>query len=65
MLTNATRSLSSASRPDAVIVPLHHDGWRHFRQDGNDLKVSFDALGFGARLKMLEPGVATDIDGPA
>jgi L-ascorbate metabolism protein UlaG (beta-lactamase superfamily) len=51
--------------PDAVIVPVHHDGWKHFRQDGNDLKVSFDTLGFGARLKLLEPGVATEIAMPA
>ena len=64
MDTNDTIETARAF-PDAVIVPLHHDGWKHFRQDGNDLKVSFDALGFGARLKMLEPGVATDIDGPA
>ena len=47
--------------PDAVIVPLHTDGWAHFKQNANDLRVSFDALGFGARLKLLEPGVATEI----
>jgi L-ascorbate metabolism protein UlaG (beta-lactamase superfamily) len=47
--------------PDAVIVPLHTDGWAHFRQNANDLRVSFDALGFGPRLKLLEPGVATKI----
>jgi L-ascorbate metabolism protein UlaG (beta-lactamase superfamily) len=48
--------------PDAVIVPLHTDGWGHFRQNGNDLRASFDTLGFGARLKLLEPGVATVIE---
>jgi L-ascorbate metabolism protein UlaG (beta-lactamase superfamily) len=47
--------------PDAVIVPVHTDGWAHFKQNANDLRVSFDALGFGARLKLLEPGVATEI----
>jgi L-ascorbate metabolism protein UlaG (beta-lactamase superfamily) len=47
--------------PDAVIVPLHTDGWAHFKQNANDLRISFDALGFGARLKLLEPGVATEI----
>ena len=51
--------------PEAVIVPVHHDGWKHFRQDGNDLKVSFDTLGFGARLKLLAPGIATEIAMPA
>jgi len=47
--------------PDAVIVPVHTDGWAHFRQSAGDLRASFDTLGFGARLKILEPGVATVI----
>lgn len=64
MDTNDTIETARAF-PDAVIVPVHHDGWKHFRQDGDDLKVSFDTLGFGARLKLLEPGVATDIAMPA
>ena len=50
--------------PDAVIVPLHTDGWAHFRQNSSDLRASFDALGFGSRLKILEPGVATVIESP-
>jgi L-ascorbate metabolism protein UlaG (beta-lactamase superfamily) len=50
--------------PDAVIVPLHTDGWAHFRQNASDLRASFDALGFGSRLKLLEPGVATVIEPP-
>jgi L-ascorbate metabolism protein UlaG (beta-lactamase superfamily) len=50
--------------PDAVIVPLHTDGWAHFRQGGGDLRASFDMLGFGSRLKLLEPGVATVIEFP-
>ena len=47
--------------PDAVIVPLHTDGWAHFRQNAADLRAAFETLGFGARLKILEPGVATVI----
>jgi L-ascorbate metabolism protein UlaG (beta-lactamase superfamily) len=50
--------------PDATIVPLHTDGWAHFKQNANDLRVSFDALGFGSRLKLLEPGVKTLIELP-
>jgi L-ascorbate metabolism protein UlaG (beta-lactamase superfamily) len=49
---------------DAVIVPVHTDGWAHFKQNAGDLRASFDALGFGARLKLLEPGVATEIAVP-
>jgi hypothetical protein len=51
--------------PNAVIVPLHTDGWAHFRQSASDLRASFDTLGFGARLKLLEPGVATVIEMPS
>ena len=47
---------------DALIVPVHTDGWAHFRQNAADLRLSFDALGFGKRLKLLEPGVRTVIE---
>lgn len=63
MDTNDTIETARAF-PDAVIVPLHTDGWAHFRQNAGDLRVSFDTLGFGARLKLLEPGVATMIELP-
>jgi L-ascorbate metabolism protein UlaG (beta-lactamase superfamily) len=49
---------------DAVIVPVHTDGWAHFRQSAGDLRATFDTLGFGKRLKILEPGVATVIEVP-
>jgi L-ascorbate metabolism protein UlaG (beta-lactamase superfamily) len=61
MDTNDTIETARAF-PDAVIVPVHTDGWAHFRQNANDLRASFDTLGFGARLKLLEPGVATVIE---
>lgn len=60
MDTNDTIETARAF-PDAMIVPLHSDGWAHFRQSGQDLRATFDALGFGSRLTMLEPGVATSI----
>jgi L-ascorbate metabolism protein UlaG (beta-lactamase superfamily) len=61
MDTNDTIETARAF-PDAVIVPLHTDGWAHFRQNAKDLRMSFDALGFGKRLKLLEPGVRTEIN---
>ncbi|HZR74052.1 MBL fold metallo-hydrolase [Bradyrhizobium sp.] len=61
MDTNDTIETARAF-PDAVIVPVHTDGWAHFKQNANDLRVSFDALGFGTRLKLLEPGVKTVIE---
>ena len=63
MDTNDTIETARAF-PDAVIVPLHSDGWAHFRQSGADLRASFDTLGFGARLRLLEPGIATVIEVP-
>ena len=46
---------------DAAIVPVHCDGWLHFKQSGEDLVKAFDALGLGTRLRLLEPGVATPV----
>jgi len=43
--------------PDAVIVPVHCDGWAHLTQDRHDLEVSFKVLGLEARLRLLEPGL--------
>ncbi len=63
MYTNDTIETARAF-PDAMIVPLHTDGWAHFKQNAGDLRASFDALGFGARLKLLEPGVKTVIELP-
>jgi L-ascorbate metabolism protein UlaG (beta-lactamase superfamily) len=61
MDTNDTIETARAF-PDAVIVPVHTDGWAHFRQSAQDLRAAFDTLGFGKRLKLLEPGVATAIE---
>ena len=63
MDTNDTIETARAF-PDAMIVPIHTDGWAHFRQNAQDLRASFDALGFGKRLKILEPGVVTAIEMP-
>ncbi|MGM4920496.1 MBL fold metallo-hydrolase [Tardiphaga sp. 813_E8_N1_3] len=58
MDTNDTIETARAF-PDATIVPVHTDGWAHFKQTADDLRASFDTLGFGARLRILEPGVRT------
>jgi L-ascorbate metabolism protein UlaG (beta-lactamase superfamily) len=63
MDTNDTIETARAF-PDATIVPLHTDGWAHFKQNAGDLRASFDTLGFGAHLKLLEPGVKTVIEIP-
>ena len=48
--------------PDAVIVPVHCDGWAHFTQNREDLRASFEALGLAGRLRLLEPGVPAAMD---
>lgn len=63
MDTNDTIETARAF-PDAVIIPVHTEGWAHFRQSANDLRATFDTLGFGSRLKLLEPGIATVIEPP-
>ena len=52
---------TAAAFPDATIVPLHCDGWAHLTQSADDLRRSFDALGFGKRLIVLQPGIPTAI----
>jgi L-ascorbate metabolism protein UlaG (beta-lactamase superfamily) len=45
--------------PDATIIPLHFEGWAHLTQNAEDIRISYDMLGLGSRLKLLEGGVAT------
>jgi L-ascorbate metabolism protein UlaG (beta-lactamase superfamily) len=47
--------------PDAVIVPIHTDGWAHFTQSAADLEKSFNALGFASQLRLLKPGVPMEL----
>ncbi|HEY6026493.1 MAG TPA: MBL fold metallo-hydrolase, partial [Pseudolabrys sp.] len=47
--------------PDAAIVPVHCEGWAHFKQTCADLQVSFKALGIDGRLRLLPPGVPTEV----
>ncbi len=48
--------------PDAVIVPVHYEGWAHFSQSGDDLLQSFKALGISERLRLIAPGASTTIE---
>jgi hypothetical protein len=48
--------------PNAAIVPVHHDGWAHFKQSRDDLENSFKVLGLASRLRLLDPGVAVPVE---
>lgn len=45
--------------PDATIIPLHYEGWKHYTQNEKDVQQSFQVIGIDQRLTILEPGVAT------
>lgn len=42
--------------PDAVIVPLHYEGWAHFSESRRQVEDAFGAAGLSHRLRWLEPG---------
>jgi L-ascorbate metabolism protein UlaG (beta-lactamase superfamily) len=45
-----------------TVVPVHYEGWRHFRQGRGDIEEAFADAGLGDRLIWLTPGEATAID---
>lgn len=47
--------------PNATIIPLHYDGWKHYTQNEKDIKDSYEVIGIGGRLKILEAGIPTVI----
>jgi L-ascorbate metabolism protein UlaG (beta-lactamase superfamily) len=60
---NANDAIEAASAfADAVIVPVHTDGWAHFTECGDDLVRALGALGHGHRLHPLEPGKPADFE---
>jgi L-ascorbate metabolism protein UlaG (beta-lactamase superfamily) len=60
---NANDAIEAASAfADAVIVPIHTDGWAHFTESGDDLARAFEALGHDRRLRRLDPGTSADFE---
>ncbi len=47
--------------PDAKIVPVHYEGWTHFKQSREHVDAAFAAAGLGDRLVWLERGVPRDV----
>ena len=44
--------------PEAVIVPLHYEGWAHFSESRREVEEAFTKAGLSDRLRWLEPGRA-------
>ncbi|HEX2682631.1 MAG TPA: MBL fold metallo-hydrolase [Ferruginibacter sp.] len=47
--------------PNATIIPLHYEGWKHYTQNEKDIQQSYQVLGVEQRFKILEAGVATPL----
>lgn len=45
--------------PKSLIIPIHCEGWSHYRQNGADYVKAFTALGMPQRIKILSPGAET------
>ncbi len=48
--------------PDATIIPLHYEGWKHYTQNEKDVERAYQVIGIEQRLTILAPGVATAFD---
>jgi len=60
-LTMATNDVLDTANafPDAMIVPLHYEGWSHYTESDLELRKAFDAVGISDRLFVLKPGIVT------
>jgi L-ascorbate metabolism protein UlaG (beta-lactamase superfamily) len=47
--------------PQATIIPLHYEGWKHLTQDENDLLRAFEVIGIKDRLKILGRGIVEEL----
>lgn len=47
--------------PNAVLVPLHYEGWAHFSEGRPVIERVFVDAGLSDRLRWLEPGKPTTL----
>lgn len=45
-----------------TIVPLHYDGWEHFREPRDQADAAFGKAGLAERVRWLPRGVRTEIE---
>jgi L-ascorbate metabolism protein UlaG (beta-lactamase superfamily) len=60
-MTHEDALATAAAFPDALIFPVHHNGWEHFSESQQTLKDAFAQAGVIHRLRPLEPGVPVEI----
>ena len=57
---NAQEAVELAQLIDpATIVPIHYEGWKHFRQDAGEARSILDGSPVGDRVRWLTPGTPT------
>jgi hypothetical protein len=44
-----------------VIVPIHYEGWNHFRQQGAAARSVFDGSPVADKVRWLEAGAPADL----
>lgn len=44
--------------PQATIVPIHYEGWKHFSESRDLIARTFDTAGVSGRVRWMEPGTA-------
>ena len=49
---------------EALIVPLHFEGWEHFTESRADVEQAFTAAGLTNRLLMPRPGIPVELHTP-
>ncbi len=52
---------SAFAFPEATIIPVHFEGWRHYSRSGKDVAQTFERLGIGHKLLLLDRGVITEL----
>ncbi|MEV6268051.1 MBL fold metallo-hydrolase [Kribbella sp. NPDC051936] len=69
LLDGANLTLTSADAVEAarlldaaVVVPVHTEGWAHFTEGPDQFAAAFAEAGLSDRVKLLDHGVATDLD---
>lgn len=55
-LTAAQAVEAAKLMPDAVVVPVHSEGWAHFSEGNAELQASFESAGLAARLVLPVAG---------
>ncbi|WP_308465674.1 MBL fold metallo-hydrolase [Rathayibacter soli] len=63
LMDGALLTMTSAQAAEAAqildalhVVPLHFEGWAHFTEDADSLRVAFERAGLTDRLHLLTPG---------